>query len=180
MAEAASGARTYVVDLPPEALPPVRPRDLHAAWDNARGAALSQQWGRPLMLRFRRTPDTPPTDLAPHIDLALADAAACCWAAAVDTTVGLATPYGISLCLRLLALVDLLPRAPWALPLVAINRDGAAIHPALLRAAAQTPLTPDARFDTAALRAILQQEAAPPTATPLAAKLPAPTPGASP
>ena len=79
-----------------------------------------------------------------------------------------------------IALVDLLPRAPWALPLVAINRDGAAIHPALLRAAAQTPLTPDARFDTAALRAILQQEAAPPTATPLAAKLPAPTPGASP
>lgn len=59
----------------------------------------------------------------------------------------------------------------WALPLVAINRDGAAIHPARLRAAAQTALTPDASFDAAALRAILQQEAA---------TLPAPTPGASP
>ena len=159
MAEAASGARTYLVDLPPEALPPVRPRDLHATWDNARGAALSQQWGRPLMLRFRRPAPAPATDLA------LADADACCWAAAVDMTVGLATPYGMSLCLRLLALVDLLPRAPWAQPLVAINRDGAAIHPALLRAAAQTPLAPDASFDAAALRAILQQEAALPTPT---------------
>ena len=160
MAEAASGARTYVVDLPPEALPPVRPRDLHAAWDNARGAALSEQWGRPLMLRFRSTPDSPPTELA------LADADACCWAAAVDMTVGLATPYGMSLCLRLLALVDLLPRAPWAQPLVAINRDGAAIHPTLLRAAAQTPLAPDASFDADTLRTTLHREAAlpaPPT-----------------
>ena len=38
VAEAASGARTYLIDLPPEALPPVRPRDLHAAWDSARAA----------------------------------------------------------------------------------------------------------------------------------------------
>jgi hypothetical protein len=154
MAEAASGARTYLVDMAPEALPPVRPRDLHAAWDSARGAALSQQWGRPLMLRFRRAdPDVPATELA------LADADACCWAAAVDGTVGLASAYGMSLCLRLLALVDLLPRAPWALPLVAIQRDGAAIHPALLRAAAETPLAPDASFDAAALRTALQREA---------------------
>ena len=165
MAEAASGARTYVVDLPPEALPPVRPRDLHAAWDNARGAALSRQWGRPLMLRFRRPDMAASTDLAPSTDLALADSDACCWAAAVDKTVGLASPYGLSLCLRLLALVDLLPRAPWALPLVAINRDGAAIHPALLRAAAQTPLAPDASFDADALRTTLQQEAALPAPT---------------
>ena len=159
MAETASGARTYVVDLPPEALPPVRPRDLHAAWDSARGAALSEQWGRPLMLRFRRPEPAPATDLA------LADADACCWAAAVDMTVGLANPYGMSLCLRLLALVDLLPRAPWALPLVAINRDGAAIHPALLRAAAQTPLAPNASFDADALRLALQHDAALPAPT---------------
>jgi hypothetical protein len=153
MAEAASGARTYLIDLPPEALPPVRPRDLHAAWDSARGAAIAQQWGRPLMLRFRR-PDAAETELA------LADADACCWAAAVDATVGLASPYGLSLCLRLLALVELLPREPWTLPLVAINRDGAAIHPSLLRAAAQTPLTPDATFDAGTLREALRQEAA--------------------
>jgi len=156
MAEAASGARTYLVDLPPEALPPVRPRDLHAAWDSARGAALSQQWGRPLMLRFRR-PGAPVDE--PGTDLALADADACCWAAAVDGTVGLASPYGLSLCLRLLALVELLPRAPWALPLVAINRDGASIHPALLRAAAHTPLAPDAGFDAVRLHHAVQQEA---------------------
>jgi hypothetical protein len=156
MAEAASGARTYLVDLPPEALPPVRARDLHAAWDSARGAALSQQWGRPLMLRFRR-PGAAADETA--TELALADADACCWAAAVDGTVGLDSAYGLSLCLRLLALVEVLPRAPWALPLVAINRDGAALHPALLRAAAQTPLAPDASFDPACLRAALRQDA---------------------
>lgn len=167
MAEAASGARTYLVDMAPEALPPVRPRDLLAAWDSARGAALSQHWGRPLMLRFRRAdagPDSPGTELA------LADADACCWAAAVDHTVGLASPYGMSLCLRLLALVDLLPRAPWALPLVAINRDGAAIHPALLRAAAAVPLAPDAGFDPAALRTALQRDAALPAPPPAGAR----------
>lgn len=150
MAEAASGARTYLIDLPPEDLPPVRPRDLHAAWDSARGAAIAQQWGRPLMLRFRRPG-------APEMELALADADACCWAAAVDATVGLANPYGLSLCLRLLALVEVLPRETWALPLVAIQRDGAAIHPSLLHAAAVAPLSPDATFDAATLRAALRQ-----------------------
>ena len=167
VAEAASGARTYLIDLPPEALPPVRPRDLHAAWDSARGAAIAQQWGRPLMLRFRRPG-------AAETELALADSDACCWAAAVDATVGLANPYGLSVCLRLLALVELLPRAPWALPLVAINRDGAAIHPALLRAASAAALTPDATFDAGALREALRQEAA------LAAPMPAPRPVAAP
>jgi len=164
MAEAASGARTYLVDVPPEALPPVRARDLHAAWDNARGAALAERWGRPLMLRFRRHgpdgQDSEPTDLA------LADADACCWAAAVDGTVGLRSTYGLSLCLRLLALVELLPRAAWALPLVAINRDGAAIHPGLMRAAAEIALTRDARFDPAALRAAVQVDGGLPAPSP--------------
>lgn len=96
MAETASGARVYVVGLPPEALPPVRPRDLHAAWDSARGAALAQQWGAPLLLRFE-------DGRGAGTELALADADACCWAAAVDGTVGLATPHGMSLLLRLLA-----------------------------------------------------------------------------
>jgi hypothetical protein len=150
MAETASGARTYLIDLPPEDLPPVRPRDLHAAWDSARGAAIAQQWGRPLMLRFRRPGAT-------ETELALADTDACCWAAAVDATVGLANPYGLSICLRLLALVELLPREPWALPLVAINRDGAAIHPSLLHAASVARLTPDATFDAATLRETLRR-----------------------
>jgi hypothetical protein len=167
VAEAASGARTYLIDLPPEALPPVRPRDLHAAWDSARGAAIAQQWGRPLMLRFRR-PDAEETELA------LADADACCWAAAVDATVGLASPYGLSVCLRLLALVELLPREPWALPLVALNRDGASVHPSLLRAASVAPLTPHATFDASTLREVLRQEAALPA--PAASPIPVAAP----
>lgn len=146
MAEAACGTRTYLVDLAPEALPPVRARDLHAAWDSARGAALAQAWGRPLMLRFRRDGDE-------VTDLALADADACCWAAAVDATVGLESPYGMSLCLRLLALVELLARAPWAMRLVALRRDGASIHPALMAAAARATLTRGAGFDAETLRA---------------------------
>jgi hypothetical protein len=146
VAEAACGTRTYLVDLAPEALPPVRARDLHAAWDSARGAALAQAWGRPLMLRFRRAEGE-------ASEMALADADACCWAAAVDATVGLASPYGMSLCLRLLALVELLPRAPWALPLVALRGEGASIHPALMAAAARVRLSPAARFDSEGMRA---------------------------
>ena len=52
-----------------------------------------------------------------------------CWAGAVDRTVGLGTSYGLALCLRLLALVDLLARARWAIPLFRLERDGADLHP---------------------------------------------------
>ncbi len=157
VAEAASGARTYTTDMAPEALPPVRARDLHAAWDSARGAALAQEWGRPLMLRFRR-------DGGETSEMALADADACCWAAAVDATVGLGSAYGLSLCLRLLALVELLAGAAWARPLVALRRDGATIHPALVRAAAQAALTREARFDADAMRLSVQAAIALPAA----------------
>ena len=80
-------------------------------------------------------------------DLALADPDACCWAAAVDSTVGMQTTYGLSLCLRLLALVDLLGRARWADAMFTVKRDGAEIHQALLHGAATAKLTRDARFD---------------------------------
>lgn len=159
VAEAASGARTYLVDMAPEAMPPVRPRDLHAAWENARSAALAEHWGRPLLLRFRR-PEGESTELA------LADADACCWAAAVDQTVGLGSAYGLSVCLRLLALVDVLARAAWAVPLVTLRRDGAAIDPGLLRAAARVPLTRDANFDATSLRSVMQAASALPGAVP--------------
>jgi hypothetical protein len=72
----------------------------------------------------------------------------------------------MSVCLRLLALVEVLPRAPWAMPLVALGRDGAALDPALLRAAARIALGDDARFDPGALRAALATEAALPAAPP--------------
>jgi hypothetical protein len=135
------GALLYLVALPPESLPPVRPRDLAAAWDAARAAALDQRWGTARLFRFRRADGS-------ALDLALGDPDACCWAGAVDGTVGMDDPYGLSLCLRLLALVDLLAHANgWAGDLVALRRDGAALAPALVQAAATMRLTGDGRFD---------------------------------
>lgn len=142
------GTLTYLVDLPPEGLPPVRGRDLAAAWDAAREAALARVRGAARGFCFR------------HHDgsltrLALADADARCWAGAVDTTIGMHTSYGLSLCLRLLALIDLLARARWAGGLFRLAADGAELHPALVRAAATLPLTPEARFDEVSFRARL-------------------------
>ena len=141
---------TYLVDLPPEAMPPVRGRDLLLAWDAARDAAMDAAWGAARLFRFRR-PDGSTTDLA------LSDEDARCWADAVDGTVGMGTSYGLSLCLRLLALVDLLSRAPWLSELCPIGRTGAALHPALLSVVATVELTADARFDETGIRARLAQ-----------------------
>ena len=146
----ADGSRTYLVDLPPEALPPVRGRDLERAWYAARDAALGQHWGIARGFRFRR-------DDGSYTDLALADRDACCWAAAVDVTVGMGSSYGLSLCLRLLALVELLARVRWADSLCRLQRDGAELHPTLLHTAASAPLTPDARFDESGFRGKLAQ-----------------------
>ncbi len=142
----ADGSRTYIVDLPPDELPPVRGRDIERAWYAAREAALASAWGAGRGFRFRRADGS-------TTDLALADPDALCWARAVDGTVGMGSCYGLSLCLRLLALVDLLARAPWTAALFRLARDGAELDPSLLRAAATTPLTEDARFDEALFRA---------------------------
>jgi hypothetical protein len=142
---AADGTLTYLVALPPEALPPVRLRDLSAAWDAARSAAITASWGTMRLFRFRRADGS-------VTDLALADRDACCWAGAVDCTVGMQTAYGLSLCLRLLALVDLLSRARWADTMFTMKPDGAEIDPALLHGAATAPLTSEARFDEAEIR----------------------------
>lgn len=150
------GTMTYFVDLPPEALPPVLGRDLAAAWDAARDAAADAAWGTARLFRFRR-PDGSVTDLV------LSDEDARCWAGAVDGTVGMQTSYGLSLCLRLLALVDLLARASWAANLFRIGRTGTALHPALLSAAATAQLTPDARFDETGFRARLAGLSGPPS-----------------
>jgi hypothetical protein len=140
------GTLTYLIDLPPEALPPVQSRDIAAAWDAARDAATRASWGAGRLFRFRR-PDGSCTDLA------LSDPDARCWAGAVDRTIGMRTHYGLSLCLRLLALIDLLAGAPWAAELFVIEADGAELHPALLRAAGAAPLTAEARFDEPCFRA---------------------------
>ena len=87
--------------------------------------------------------------------LRLADRDALCWAGAVERVVGMGTSYGLSLCLRLLALVDLLAHARWAAGLFSLRRGQAELSPALLGAAAAAPLTAEARFDECRLRATL-------------------------
>ena len=49
----------------------------------------------------------------------------------VDQAAGMHTTYGLSLCLRLLALVDLLARASWLGRFYRLGRAGAALDPAL-------------------------------------------------
>ena len=148
IARAPDGSLAYAIPVPPEALPPVRPRDLVAAWDAARAAADAGAWGPPRLLRFSRQDGS-------STDLALADTDAACWAEAVDAVAGLASLPGMALCLRLLALVEVLGRAKWIRGFFAIGAEGAELHPALLRAAAEMPLDAAARFDEGALRRLL-------------------------
>ncbi len=144
------GRCAYAIEGSPRGLPPVTRRDLDLAWEDARQAALAGRWGVVRGFRFRR-PD------GSAIDLALADPDARCWAGAVDGRVGLHTRYGLSILLRLLALVDLLAHAPWSRLLCKLTprgaRDGAALDGRLLAAAAAAELTDDARFDEPAMRA---------------------------
>ncbi|MBV8092008.1 MAG: hypothetical protein JOY71_10660 [Acetobacteraceae bacterium] len=147
------GRVTYLVRVPPEALPPVSKRDLELAWGGAHQAALRNHWGVARLFRFLR-PD------GSHVDFALADPDACCWAEAVDQSRGLHTAYGLSLCLRLLALIDLLARANWTEKLYRLASDGAELDPALLGAAAHVPLDSQGRFDETKLRAQLVPETA--------------------
>ncbi len=142
---AAAGALRYEVPLPPEHLPSVSARDLLAAWDAAREAASAEAWGEARAVAFRRRDGA-------ITELVIADADARCWAAAVDATVGLASLYGMAVCFRLLALIDLMAGAGWARGFFAISREGTEIHPALVGAAARFPLAADARFDHAAFK----------------------------
>jgi hypothetical protein len=148
LAAAPDGTLSYLVAQAPAELPAVNSRDLLAAWSLAREAARRDIWGDERAFRFVG-PDGRITDIA------LRDEDALCWAGAVDRHAGLTTLYGISLCMRLLALVDLLASARWTAQLVAIEPDGAALHPSLLRLAAAAALNNDARFDEAGFRARL-------------------------
>jgi hypothetical protein len=143
--ETQDGTLTYLVAMPPEALPPVRARDIEAAWHRARGAALGEQWGDLRIFHFLRADGS-------RTDFALTDPDAACWAAAADRIAGLTTAYGLSFCLRLLALVALLAQAKWTAAFFALDRDGARLDPALLAAAAELALTPDAGFDATLVR----------------------------
>ena len=149
-----AGALTYAVPLPPERLPPVAPADLLAAWSLARRAAALELWGPPRLLRFDR-PDGEATEIA------IADADAGCWAEAIDEGYDLQSLPGLALCLRLLALVEVLARVPALAPLFEVTPDGIELHPALLEAAAKLPLDAGARFDESAIRRLLSRRLPP-------------------
>lgn len=158
VATAPGGVRAYISAVPPKSLPSVRPRDLAEAWEAARARAVERDWGEARFFRFPRQ-DGPATELA------LADPDACCWAAAIEQTTGLTSLTGLSLCLRLLALVHLLGEAAWTRAWVSFRRDGARLDPKLLDAAARLPLTAQGLLDPAQLRR--QLGAALPDASPL-------------
>lgn len=156
VAEDASGALAYAIPCPPETLPAVTPQALLAAWQAARARAAAGHWGPPRTLMFQRGDAEP-------IVLAIADRDARCWAEAVDRDAGLATLRGLAVCLRLLALVEVLARAgfgrdaSWLVGLFEVTPEGIELHPALLRAAAALPLDSSARFDAGALRRLLSR-----------------------
>jgi hypothetical protein len=149
IAVSSEGALHYAIPCRPESLPPVSPHALSLAWDAARAAAAAEAWGPHRTLVFRDGPV-----------LVLADADAACWAEAVDRAVGLESLSGLALCLRLLALVELLARARWMSSLFAIAADGIELHPALLSAAATEALDAAARFDESGMKRLLSNRIA--------------------
>ncbi len=148
--ETRAGCLTYRVGLGVEQLPPVAGRELQNAWDAARAAAHGDAWGVARLFRFERLGAG--DDKVEPVDLVLADPDACAWAGAIDAREGLGNPRGLSLCLRLLALVELIGRAAWAHALCRIRPDGAELHPALLDAAGRLPLTREGRLDETIMR----------------------------
>ncbi len=68
-----------------------------------------------------------------------------------------AAAAGLAVCLRLLALVDVLGRARWLTGMFRVTAEGIDLHPELLRAAAAMPLDAAARFDETGLRRLLSR-----------------------
>lgn len=142
------GEVLHLVPFGPPKLPAVSRRHLEQAWDAARGAAGRGGPARSRGFRFHGG-GTP-------VDLVLGDRDAACWAGGVERVADLSTAYGVSLCLRLLGLVQVMGDAEWARPWFSVSRgSGAKIHPALLRAAASAPLTATGGFAESSLRALL-------------------------
>jgi hypothetical protein len=75
------------------------------------------------------------------------------------------TSYGLAVCLRLLALIDLLARSPWAHDMVDLSRE-AKLHPTLLRLAAEARLTDEAGFDSYGFQQSLRSHAHIPNGAP--------------
>jgi hypothetical protein len=170
VARTETGAIAYLVPVPPEGLPAVAPGDLLRAWNVARHGAELHQWGAPRFLRFAQRGGSEPTEIA------IADPDAGAWTEAIDRVFGLDTLTGLSLCLRLLALIEVLARVPRLEPFFDVTPAGVDLHPSLLTVAAALPLDAAARFDEAALMRRLPRFRTPPTdgagATALLARLP--------
>lgn len=139
-----SGALRHEIGVAAGALPAVPPASLEAAWDAARASAEAGLWGPARLIAFED-----------GVEIALTDTDAACWAEAMSRRQGLDSLNGLALCLRLLALVEVLGRATWLRGLFAITAEGAEFHPALLAAAARAPLDPTGRFEDGPLRAML-------------------------
>ena len=151
------GVPRYAIPCRPEKLPAVTPAALGAAWEAARAEAVAGNWGVPREMLFA-DPD------GDTLRLAITDRDACCWASAVDRQAGLGTLGGLALCLRLLALIEVLSRSPRLGALVELTPDGAELPAGLLRAAATMPLNGSARFDAETLDRLVSR------------RLPAPAP----
>ncbi len=150
--ETRGGGMTYLVGLGADQLPPVAARELQNAWDAAREAARRDGWGVARAFRFERPPGAEEGTAPEPVDLVLADPDACAWAGAIDARHGLGTARGLSLCLRLLALIELIGQAGWAGALCHFRPEGAELHPALLEAAGRLPLTREGRLDETIMR----------------------------
>ena len=143
-AQGPAGEKLQLISAPPSRLPTVTKRDLEQAWEAA-------QLNKAAPLRFFRFA----TAGGPPVELLLQDRDAAAWAEAVERSAGLSTPYGISVCLRLLALIALMAEAGWVRAWFALSRDGAKIRPELWHAAALVKLNDSGGFDETDLRALL-------------------------
>lgn len=140
-----AGEILHLIAGAPPGLPPVARRDLEQAWE---AAQIPVEAPPPRGFHFA-VPDGPP------VSLLVGDPDAASWAASVESCVGLDTSHGVSVCLRLLALVSLMAQSGWARGWFELRRDGAAIRPELLQAAALAPLSATGGFDETALRALM-------------------------
>ncbi len=143
VARGPDGALLYAVPFAPESTPPVPTGALLAAWDAAREGAVARRRGPERRLRFA-SPEP--------VELLLSDPDARCWAEAIDDAADLGTPAGLSVFLRLLALLDAMGRLSWLRDLFAVEAGGTLLHPSLLAAAASLPLDRAARLDEGTLR----------------------------
>ncbi len=125
------GTLTYALTLGPEDLPPIPARELEAAWEAARTVPAGEAVRRAFRFEGKAGP----------VDVRLGSAAARRWAAGADDVAGLHTCRGVSLCLRVLALVELMAGLP----------ERASLRPALLRAVAAARLTADGQLDPASV-----------------------------